>query len=281
MNGRALDHIVLVVNDLDAGAATYEALGFALTPRAYHEDRMGTSNRLAQFQNESFIEILEVDRPDRLARHDFAETPAFFSFGDHNRTVIAGREGISMLVFQTDDARADVAAWDHKGIDTYAPFDFERTAKLPDGSAATVSFSLGFATSNAMPDTAFFVCQNRAQDLFWKPAFQTHSNGARGFAAVYLATDNIDRDADFLARMFDGTISPIEGGLSVSCGETQAVRVMRLENMSQTLGLDLNASGDLPRFCGISLYTDMERPAIPAEDAHGVFIVWEMVEKTF
>jgi MltA specific insert domain len=29
-------------------AATYQKLGFTLTPRAMHEDRMGTSNRLAQ-----------------------------------------------------------------------------------------------------------------------------------------------------------------------------------------------------------------------------------------
>lgn len=46
--------------DLDAAAASYEDLGFTLTPRAFHPDNMGTSNRLAQFKDETFIELLEV-----------------------------------------------------------------------------------------------------------------------------------------------------------------------------------------------------------------------------
>ena len=63
--------MVLAVRDLARTAATYKSLGFTLTPRAAHEDRMGTSNRLAQFKAQNFIELLEVDRPEKLARHDF------------------------------------------------------------------------------------------------------------------------------------------------------------------------------------------------------------------
>src|SRR5262249_61200545 len=88
-SGRAIDHVVLAVRDLARVAATYEALGFTLTPRALHEDRMGTSNRLAQFKAKNFIELLEVDRPDRLPRHDFAAQPPFFHFGDPHRRVAA------------------------------------------------------------------------------------------------------------------------------------------------------------------------------------------------
>ena len=78
-SGRLIDHVVLAVRDLDRTAQTYEKLGFTLTPRASHEDRMGTSNRVAQFGGRNFIELLEVDRPERLARHDYAASPAFFS----------------------------------------------------------------------------------------------------------------------------------------------------------------------------------------------------------
>src|SRR3954466_14517660 len=71
-SGRAIDHVVLTVRDLDAAAITYQRLGFTLTPRAAHDDQMGTSNRLAQFRGRNFIELLEVDRPETLARHEFA-----------------------------------------------------------------------------------------------------------------------------------------------------------------------------------------------------------------
>ena len=74
-SGRAIDHVVLTVRDLEGTAITYQRLGFTLTPRAAHEDRMGTSNRLAQFRARNFIELLEVDRSERLARHDFAASP--------------------------------------------------------------------------------------------------------------------------------------------------------------------------------------------------------------
>ena len=65
-SGRAIDHVVLTVRDLDAAAITYQRLGFTLTPRAAHHDQMGTSNRLVQFRGRNFIEVLEVDRPEHL-----------------------------------------------------------------------------------------------------------------------------------------------------------------------------------------------------------------------
>jgi catechol 2,3-dioxygenase-like lactoylglutathione lyase family enzyme len=109
-SGRAIDHVMLAVRDLDRTALSYQELGFTLTPRAAHEDRMGTSNRLAQFRRRNFIELLEVDRPEGLARHDFAASPPFFSFGDHNRLAVLERDGLSMMVFASDDARADIRA---------------------------------------------------------------------------------------------------------------------------------------------------------------------------
>ena len=54
-----------------------------------------------------------------------------------------------MLVFASDDARRDQAAFAESGLETYAPFDFERRAKLPDGSEVTVGFSLAFVTDTA------------------------------------------------------------------------------------------------------------------------------------
>ena len=132
-SGRPIDHVVLTVRDLDAAAITYQRLGFTLTPRAAHDDQMGTSNRLAQFRGRNFIELLEVDRPETLARHDFAASPPFFSFGDHNRIAMRDREGLSMLVLASDDARADISSFAAAGLPTFAPFDFERQAQLPDG----------------------------------------------------------------------------------------------------------------------------------------------------
>lgn len=273
--GRAIDHIVLAVRDLDAAARVYETLGFTLTPRAAHEDRMGTSNRLAQFAGQNFIELLEVDRPEKLAPHDFTRTPPFFSFGAHNRAAIAKREGMSMLAFAGDDARADIAAFEAAGVPTYTPFDFERLARLPDGREVTVSFSLAFATSPDMPSIAFFVSQNRAPQHFWKPAFQEHANGAKGIKAVYIASPAPERDSAFVARMFGGAVTPVPGGMHVACGAGQAVRVLTPDAIAaRDPSLSLSPDGS-PMFAGITLgCTGDGRQTIPANKACGIFIEW-------
>ncbi|MGF1610040.1 MAG: VOC family protein [Kiloniellales bacterium] len=275
--GRAIDHIVLAVRDLDAAARVYGALGFTLTPRAYHEDRMGTSNRLAQFAGKNFIELLEVDRPDKLAPHDFSRTPPFFNFGAHNKAAVAKRDGLSMLVFAGDDARADIAAFEAAGVPTYAPFDFDRQARLPDGREVTVSFTLAFATSPDMPGIAFFVCQNRAPQHFWKPAFQEHANGATGIKAVYLASSDPERDGAFVGRLFGGAVTAVADGVQVACGPDQEVRVLRAEAISE-IDPSLSMTPDNgPRLAGIALSCAAgtgKRQTVPASQACGMFIEW-------
>lgn len=214
-SGRAIDHVVIAGRDLDALAARYEGLGFTLTPRASHEGRMGTSNRLAQFRGRNFIELLEVDRPETVEEPG----PGGFAFGAYLKRWLGRREGLAMIVFRTDDARADIAAWRGRGIDTYEPFDFERQATLPDGSQATVGFSLGFATSPEMPELAFFTCQNRAQEHFWKPAYQDHANGADEIVGAVLAARDPGRHGDFLGRLFGGEVTQADSGIAVACGQ--------------------------------------------------------------
>jgi catechol 2,3-dioxygenase-like lactoylglutathione lyase family enzyme len=274
-SGRAFDHVVLAVADLARTAASYENLGFTLTPRAAHEDRMGTSNRLAQFEAKNFIELLEVDRPEKLARHDFTAQPPFFSFGDHNRRAVARRDGLSMLVFASDDARADIARFKAAGVPTFAPFDFERSGRLPDGTEVTLAFSLAFVQSPEMPEVAFFVCENRAQNSFWKPEYQAHANGATGIAAVYLVSPAPERDAAFVGKMFGGDIAPMPGGgFRVACGPTQELRVLT----PQDLGRRDNSLGDLdrgePRLVGIALRARDSGGFTPATRAGGMFIEW-------
>lgn len=236
---------------------------------------MGTSNRLAQFAGRNFIELLEVDRPDKLAPHDFSRTPPFFSFGAHNRGFTETREGMSMLVFAGDDARADIAAFTAAAVPTYAPFDFDRQARLLDGEEVTVSFSLAFATSPRMPAIAFFVCQNRAPEHFWKPVFQTHGNGACGINTVYLASTSPERDSTFLGKMFGGAVTPVPGGMKVSCGAAQDVRVLEPEAIVQRDGSFSYHPETGPVFAGIALATKGEdRGVVPATDACGIFIEW-------
>ena len=141
---KGIDHLVLCGADLDAMQRHYRNLGFTLTPPASHP--FGTGNSLVQLDG-CFLELLTVLDPAAIPEH----RPGHFSFGAFNRDFLSHGEGFSMLVLSTQDARGDAAQWRRAGLDTYAPFDFSRKAKLPSGEEVTVGFSLAFATRPDMP----------------------------------------------------------------------------------------------------------------------------------
>jgi Glyoxalase-like domain len=274
---RGIDHLVLAVRDLDTAARCYEGLGFTLTPRAQHNDSMGTSNRLAQFAGGNFIELLEVDRPQTLDPHDFSASPPVFSFGAHNLDFLKRHAGISTLVLSGADGHADAAAFARDGIGDYRPFDFERQATLPDGSRVTVAFGLAYATSRDMPCLSFFTCHNKTPEYFWKPAFQKHANGAQRIAAVYLAAEEPPRHGDFLAKLTGSPAEETEGGLRFRCRkETLFVLTpARLATIAPGFEIDLS---DGPQFAGFALDVDGPAPPLtPVRDACGAFILWRRV----
>ncbi len=269
--GRGIDHIGIASRDLDGLAARYEALGFTLTPRAYHQDHMGTSNRLVQFEGRNFIELLEVDRPRTMLPHG----PGFMGFGQFNHDYLNAREGMSLVIFRTDDAAADLAAWAAKGLDVYDQFNFERQATLPDGSEATVRFELGFVTH---PDinVLFYVCDNKAEEHFWKPDYQRHANGALGIQSVVIASENKTRDAVFISKLFDAEILPgCAEGLRVSCGPEHEALIVSPEAVAER---DPAWRGDLSQgslAIGAALtVADGPRETTPSAEAGGVFLNW-------
>ncbi|MEM7237664.1 MAG: VOC family protein, partial [Pseudomonadota bacterium] len=238
---------------------------FTLTPRARHPDHMGTSNRLVQFSDHTFIELLEVDRPETCLPH----RPGHFSFGHHAQGFLDQGEGVAMTVLAGSDAPGDAAEFAAAGFGEFAPFDFGRKATLPDGTDVEVAFSLAFAMPKGLGRSGFFTCHNKYPENFWKPAFQVHKNPAAGMAAIFLASDDPDAhraDIEILTRA-DATPKP--GGFQIACGPDQALVVATPAAIADISGLPEPAA---PGFAGLALYGEGTR-AIPAADAHGMFIL--------
>lgn len=145
----------------------------------------------------NFLELLTVAEPDLIS----PTSAGSFGFGAFNRDFLERREGFSMLVLQSDDARQDQAEFAAKGLSDYAPFDFSRSATLPDGSTAKVAFSLAFVTHPEMPEAAFFTCQQHAPELFWKAAYQRHENGAQVVSEAIMVAEEPERYAGFLRAL--------------------------------------------------------------------------------
>lgn len=199
-----IDHIVLCVRDLEAARKRFRSMGFTLTPPAIHP--FGSGNSLAQMGS-SFIELLSMVDPARIPPHDNAR----FSFAAHNADFLSRREGMSMLVLSSEDARADEARWRGAGLTTFEPVYFERCATLPDGSEAKVAFTIAFVVNENMPGAVFFCCQQHAPEAFWQPEYQRHRNGAADFSSVTLSAEDPLSHAAFFEALFGAGSVNVEG----------------------------------------------------------------------
>lgn len=179
---KGINHLVLAAHDLAALCDAWAALGFTLTPRGQHP--FGTGNSVIQLHG-SYLELLAVTIPQDVVEHGEGE----FSFSAFNRDFLRRHEGFSMLVFDTRDAHADIAAWSEAGLQTYAPFEFGRMAKLPGGEDIHVGFSLAFVSNPAAPWFGHFACQHFSPDYFAQPRYQTHPNTARSIHDVWISGD--------------------------------------------------------------------------------------------
>ena len=94
-----------------------------------------------------------------------------------------------MLVLDTKDAAADIAAWTEAGLQTYEPFEFSRMAALPDGETLRLGFSLAYLSTPDAPWLGHFACQHYAPEYYEQPQYLTHANGASHLHDVWISGD--------------------------------------------------------------------------------------------
>ena len=201
---------------------------------------MGTRTGWPNLKPENFIELLEVDRPEKLARHDFEASPPFLALAS---TIAAPLRNATASPCWCSPATmpGPILPVSKPQMCRPLPLRFRTIRSLPDGTEVTLAFSLAFAQSPDMPEVAFFVCENRAQEAFWKSGYQSHANGATGIAAVYLASPAPERDAAFVGKMFGGDIGRMPGGgFRVACGPSQELHVLTPQDLG---GLDRSLEG--------------------------------------
>jgi hypothetical protein len=238
---RGIDHLVLCVRSLDAARATYARLGFTLTPPAQHP--WGTANSLVQLHG-NFLELLTVADAGKMAPPGRGE----FAFGLFNKAFLERREGFSMLVFAGNDARRDQAEFAAAGLQTYAPFDFSRKAKLPGGEEVTVGFSLAFVTDPRLPEAGFFTCQQHAPQHFWKPDYQKHANGARVVSEAVMVADDPASLGELYAKMQGRNAVQTDDGQLIVATARGRVTVLDRRRAVQRFGDTLPRGPQSPHF---------------------------------
>lgn len=162
--GLPLDHVVLLVSDLAAAGAAFEAAGFSVTPETRHSAEMGTANRCIMLDG-TYVEIMGI----------VAETPANATW----RALLPAGAGVRGVALRSADIDAAAAALAGQGIKAGPVRHFSRTTA--DGE---LRFSVVRIEPAETPGVQCLVCQHHTPDLLWRADAMRHANGASRLMAV-------------------------------------------------------------------------------------------------
>ncbi|WP_018897716.1 VOC family protein [Rhizobium sp. 2MFCol3.1] len=161
-----VDHVVILVADLDAAGAAFEAAGFHVTRKTLHSAAMGTANRCVMLDG-SYIEIMGM----------VAETIANATW----RKVLSDGAGIRGLALRSTDIEASAQALARHAIPAEPVRHFSRMTE--DGE---LRFSITRIDPAATPGLQCLVCQHHTAELLWLPQTLVHANGAARLASITL-----------------------------------------------------------------------------------------------
>lgn len=269
---QGIDHVVVLVRDLDKAQHTYLRMGFALTPRGFHS--LGSQNHCLMFGSD-YIELLALPRPQ----------PALQYFTDF----LAKGEGLGAIALATDDAGSLHAGLAADGIAADAPLDFSR----PVEAVGEARFRIVQLPPEASPGCRMFACQHFTREFVWRPQYQRHANGAVEIAAVAAVADDPAAAAAQYARLLNEKPQPIEEGFLVQTGSAPIALASRwkLGHRLHGVGLPLRPRplvaalfvrvGDRAATRAVLRRNGLQPVelrdgslAVSAQDAHGIAVVF-------
>jgi catechol 2,3-dioxygenase-like lactoylglutathione lyase family enzyme len=180
-----LDHLVILVRDLDQAIRDYETLGFAVTPGGEHADGL-TRNALIPFVDGSYLELVAFVDPDD-PRDNVWGWRSFLSSGG----------GLIDYCVTSDDLRADVRRLENLGFDVEGPTDGGR--RLPDGAEIRWRTARIHQDGRVLPFLIEDLTPRSSRVPDGPPA--EHPNGASGISRLEVAVPDTEVAVSYFAAL--------------------------------------------------------------------------------
>jgi hypothetical protein len=166
-----IDHLVIVVNDLDRAAHDYEQLGFTVVPGGRHP--VGSHNALISFADGSYIEII-----------------AFYREAPDHRWWEPLQKGERLVDYcmQTDNLSDDTHKLRNAGVAINDPVPWSRTR--PDGYELKWILSLATGSHRGV---APFLIEDVTPREERVPRQMIHRNGVSGIGTLTIAVGELSR----------------------------------------------------------------------------------------
>jgi catechol 2,3-dioxygenase-like lactoylglutathione lyase family enzyme len=225
-----LDHVVVMVDGIDAAEAAYKRLGFQVQPRGFHK-KLGTANHLMIFDSDYF-EILGIVEDTE--------------FNAERRQWLKGGGGLANVALATDGADIAFDAFRAAGLNPDAPLFFDRAVEVA-GKMENAKFRTIRIPKTNMPVVGFFVCEHQTPQFVYRPEWSKHPNGARGILGVTVISEQPGKWAPELEKYFGQGSTRQEGNGLVADSGTQPIRYLtRTDYMARYPGVTPVRAGDHP-----------------------------------
>jgi hypothetical protein len=227
---KGLDHVVVMVDGIDAAQKQYEKLGFQVQPRGFHS-KLGTANHLMIFDRDYF-EILGIVEPTE--------------FNAERREWLKDGGGLANVALATDGADLAFDAFKAAGLNPDAPLFFDRAVEI-GGETEKAAFRTVRIPKTNLPVVGFFVCEHLTPQFVYRSEWAKHPNGARGIAGVTIIAEQPAKWIAELEKYFGaGSVTRDSEGIVASTG-TQPIRYLtRQAYLARYPGINPVRPGDHP-----------------------------------
>lgn len=164
-----IDHLVIVVNDLEKAARDFEQLGFTVVPGGQHP--VGSHNVLISFRDGSYLEIIAFYRD---------------AFDHRWWDPLQQGERLVDFCFQTDDLSGDTKKLQDAGVAINKPVPWSR--KRPDGFELKWLLSLATGSHRGVAPFLIEDVTPRGERI---PQQFDHQNGIHGIEKLTVAVGEL------------------------------------------------------------------------------------------
>jgi hypothetical protein len=183
-----IDHVAIVVNELESAIASYSLAGFTVVRGG--KQPIGSHNALIAFADGSYLELIAFTKPDS---------------GHPWQTALEQGSGIVDFCMSTDDLAADIDAIRRAGAEIGDPSPLTR--ERPDGYH--LSWMLAIPKPPYNGQLPFLIKDDTPRDER-VPRERSHRNGATGIRTLAIAVNDHAITSRYYARVLGRPGAPVE-----------------------------------------------------------------------
>jgi hypothetical protein len=199
-----VDHLIVMVRDLDRSERGWQRLGFAPTPRGFHQSG-GTANHLIMLDR-TYVELLGMTDPAAASPY---------------RAMLDQAPGLWGIAWRAS-AEATFRFWRERALEPTAPTSLARGVEI-HGRRELARFALTMLPHTTDLPCLLFCCEQLTPRFVWHEDLPAHPNSARSLREVLVLVDDA-RAAGQLERVTgQQAVAIAEGSVALTVGECRIV----------------------------------------------------------